>query len=104
MAPNPAQTCFRQSLSFHFSTEQLFFPDCFSADKKIGHIFCQDLEEMTIFGHLQQISEGFLFRIHLLLGLYGSWSRKYDPGIADQGTDAAQRARMQRGGHMGQAH
>ncbi len=59
---------------------------------------------MTIFGRLQQIAEGFLLRIHLLSGLYGSWSRKYDPGIADQGTDAARRARMQRRGYMGRAH
>ena len=72
-------------------------------EKKFGCVSGQDLEEMTIFGHLQQIAEGFLLRIHLLSGLYGSWSRKYDPGIADQGTDTARRARMQRQGHMGQA-
>ena len=59
---------------------------------------------MPFFGRHQQIAEGFLLRIHLLSGLYGSWSRKYDPGIADQGTDAARRARMQRRVHMGQAH
>ncbi len=59
----------------------------------------QDLEELTIFGRHQQIAEGFLLRIHLLSGLYGSWSRKCDPEIADQGTDAAQTARMQRRGH-----
>ena len=56
------------------------------------------------FGRLQQIAEGFLLQIHLLSALYGSWSRKYDPRIADQGTDAARRARMQRRGHMGRAH
>ena len=56
------------------------------------------------FGRHQQIAEGFLLQIHLLSGLYGSWSRKYDPGIADQGTDAARKARMQRRGHMGRAH
>ena len=59
---------------------------------------------MTFFGRLQQIAEGLLLQIHLLSGLYGSWSRKYDPGIADQGMDAAQRARMQRRGHMGRAY
>ena len=72
--------------------------------KQFGRVFCQDLEEMTFFARLQQIAQGFLLQIHLLLRLYGSWSRKYDPGIADQGTDAARRARMQRGGHMGRAH
>ena len=54
---------------------------------------------MAFFGRHQQIAEGFLLRIHLLSGLYGSWSRKGDSGIADQGTDAARRARMQRQGH-----
>ena len=62
------------------------------------------MQEETFFGRLQQIGKGFLLQIHLLSGLYSSWSRKYDPGIADQGTDAAQRARMQRRGHMGRAH
>ena len=72
--------------------------------KKFGRVFCQDLEDITFFGRLQQIAEGFVLQIHLLSGLYGSGSRKYDAGIADQGTDAARRALMQRRGHMGQAH
>ena len=59
---------------------------------------------MTFFGCLQQTAEGFLLQIHILSGLYGSWSRKYDPGITDQGTDTARGARMQRRGHMGRAH
>ena len=46
--------------------------------KYFGRVFCQDLEELTFFGRLQQIAEGFLLQIHLLSGLYGSWSCKYD--------------------------
>ena len=47
---------------------------------------------MTFFGRLQQMAQGFLLQIHLLSGLYGSWSREFDPG-------SQIRARMQRGGH-----
>ena len=39
-------------------------------------------------------SSGFFIPDPLLSGLYGSWSRKYDPRMADQGTNAARRARM----------
>ncbi len=39
--------------------------------------FCQDLGQLTIFGRHQQIADYFLLRIHLLVGLYVSWSHKY---------------------------
>ena len=78
MPPNPVKHRFRQSPSFHFSTANFSFRNFFRTEKKFGRVFGQDLQEMAFFGRLQQIAEGFLFQIHLLSGLYGSWSRKYD--------------------------
>ena len=78
MPPNPGKHRFRQSPSFHFSTAKLFFRFFFRPEKKFGHVFGQDLEEMAFFGRHQQIAEGFLLQIHLLSGLYGTWRRNYD--------------------------
>ncbi len=74
------QNPFQATPIISFFDCQLFFPDLFSAgflaEKKIGCIYCQDLEEMTIFGRLQQIAEGFLLRIHSLSGLHDSLRHK----------------------------
>ena len=49
----------------------------FQLKKSLDAFFRQDLEELTRFARQQQISDGFLLRIHLLSGLYDCWSRKY---------------------------
>ena len=77
-ASNFSKHCFRQSPSFFLFDRRLFLSDSFLLEKKFGRVFGKDLEEMAFFGRLQQIAEGFLLQIHLLSGLYGSWSRKYD--------------------------